>query len=213
MGKEMELLLPLLRDHRTVNLNGTTYHTGQLGGRDIIAVRSGIGKVNAALSTMNLIDTFHPGLVINTGVAGGTGPANVLDVVIPKAVGYHDVWCGPGTAPGQACGCPRVFKCPLPDKIVNMEGVRRGTLASGDIFVSEVGQVEHILGLYPDATAVDMESAAIAQTCYIKAVPFVAIRVISDTPGKEDNIAQYANFWNDAPKRTFETLIHLLERL
>ena len=66
---------------------------------------------------------------------------------------------------------------------------------------------------HPDAVAVDMESAAIAQVCHIKNVPFVCIRVISDTPGGDDNIAQYENFWTDAPKSTFDTLIHLLRRL
>ena len=67
--------------------------------------------------------------------------------------------------------------------------------------------------MYPDAVAVDMESAAIAQVCHMKGVPFVAIRVISDTPGKADNFAQYVNFWEDAPERTFGTLTDLLRLL
>lgn len=213
MSKEFNLLLPLMSDHRTTAINDITYHTGTIAGREVVAVRSGIGKVNAAVSTLTLIDTFHPSLIINTGVAGGTGPADVLDVVIPEHIGYHDVWCGPDTIPGQAAGCPPTFDCPLPAGLVAQLGVRRGTLASGDVFVDQPAQVEHILHLYPDAMAVDMESGAIAQICHMKGVPFVAIRVISDTPGKADNFAQYVNFWDDAPERTFATLTDLLRIL
>ena len=64
--------------------------------------------------------------------------------------------------------------------------------------------------MYPDALAVDMESAAIAQVCYLKNVPFICMRVISDTPGGDDNISQYENFWADAPRHTFEALKALL---
>lgn len=210
MSKEMDLLIPLLDGHSTVTVNDIIYHTGTIAGREIIAVQSGIGKVNAAIATLTLIDTFHPALVINTGVAGGTGAAKVLDVVIPSGIGYHDVWCGPDTEWGQAAGCPRLFECPLPPEMVDAVGARRGVLASGDIFVSKPAEVAHILDLYPDAVAVDMESAAIAQVCHLKSVPFVAIRVISDTPGSDDNLSQYNNFWETAPERTFGTLTHLL---
>lgn len=214
MSKEMKLLIPLLENHATVNVNGIEYHTGTIAGREIVAVQSGIGKVNAAVSTLTLIETFHPALVINTGVAGGTGRTNVLDVVIPDSIGYHDVWCGPDTEPGQAAGCPRLFENPLPAGLVESLGARRGVLASGDIFVTTPAQVEHILDLYPEAVAVDMESGAIAQVCYIKSVPFVAIRVISDTPGRhDDNASQYTDFWSAAPERTFEILTRLLEAI
>lgn len=213
MDKELNLLLPLFSDHSTITINETTFHTGRIQGHEIVAIRSGIGKVNAAIATLTLIDNFHPSLVVNTGVAGGTGVARILDVVIPKRIAYHDVWCGPGTVPGQAAGCPLFFECPLPDSLVERIGAMRGTLASGDIFVSKKEEVDHILSLYPDAVACDMESAAIAQVCNLKNVPFVCIRVISDTPGAENNIEQYDHFWEDAPKETFDTLIHLLREL
>ena len=92
-------------------------------------------------------------------------------------------------------------------------GAHGGLLASGDIFVSKAEDVERIKALYPDAVACDMESAAIAQVCHLKNVPFVCVRVISDTPGDDDNIAQYANFWDDAPKSTFDIVLSLLKKL
>ena len=118
MQKELDLLLPLIEHRSAVSANDYTFYTGSIGGRDIVAVKSGIGKVNAAVATLTLIDTFHPSLVINTGVAGGTGAASVLDVVIPSRIAYHDVWCGPGTKWGEAAGCPAYFECPLPASLV-----------------------------------------------------------------------------------------------
>lgn len=214
MGKELRLLLPLLEDAGTVTANDITFHTGRIGSHDIVAMQCGIGKVNAAVGTLTLIDTFHPSVVINSGVAGGTGAAGILDVVIADEVAYHDVWCGPGTVPGEAAGCPPRFRCALPARCADsIEGARRGLVVSGDIFVSRPEEVRHILGLYPDAVAVDMESAAIAQVCFLKNVPFICVRVISDTPGGADNISQYENFWEDAPAHTFSTLRSILNML
>ena len=214
MSKELALLLPLIKDGSTVKANGMTFHTGNIGSHEVIATECGIGKVNAAIGTLTLIECFHPDIVINTGVAGGTGSrASILDVVIADRVAYHDVWCGPGTIAGQAAGCPSTFDCPLPDEIFKDMDIKCGLVASGDIFISRAEEVKKIRSLYPDAMAVDMESAAIAHVCYLKGVPFVCIRVIIDTPGSADNIAQYENFWTDAPAHTFATLTTLLDRL
>lgn len=214
MGKELDLLLHLLENHSEVVANDITFHVGTIGTREIVAMQCGIGKVNAAVGTLTMIENFHPALIINTGVAGGTGAADILDVVVASQVAYHDVWCGPGTTPGQAAGCPARFDCALPEKYASrIPGAKFGPIISGDIFVSRPDEVRHILGLYPDALAVDMESAAIAQVCHIKHVPFICLRVISDTPGGTDNISQYENFWTDAPRHTFEALNTLLELL
>lgn len=214
MSKELALLLPMISDHSVVKVNGMDFHTGRIGSHEVVATECGIGKVNAAVGSLTLIETFHPALVINTGVAGGTGRgAGILDVVIADKVGYHDVWCGPGTVPGQAAGCPLTFDCPLTEDFFDGLGVKRGMVASGDFFVSRKEEVDHILEVCPDAVAVDMESASIAHVCWLKTVPFLCIRVISDTPGSADNIAQYENFWSDAPAQTFATLTSVLERL
>ena len=96
MSKELALLIPMISDHSTVTVNGIVFHTGRIGDHSVIASECGIGKVNAAIGTMTVIDTFHPDMVINTGVAGGTGRrAGILDTVITDRIAYHDVWCGP----------------------------------------------------------------------------------------------------------------------
>lgn len=218
MQKELDLLLPLLESPSASTINGFTFHCGQIGTAEIIAMKCGIGKVNAALGTMTLIDRFEPQLIINTGVAGGTGGnAGVLDIVVGDRIAYHDVWCGPGTQWGDAAGCPRFFH--TAESVNSLpclhEGdtVKHGLIASGDIFVSDPDVVARIRELYPDVDAVDMESAAIAQTCYLREMPFACIRVISDTPGSDDNIAQYNNFWEDAPRHTFDMLRQIINEL
>ncbi len=217
MDKELALLRPHIENESVVEANGFTYYCGRMGGREVIVGKCGIGKVNAAVGALTLIDTFHPALVVNTGVAGGTGagnpPAQVLDIVLASEIAYHDVWCGPGTERGQAAGYPARFECPLPAEVRSRLGAREGLLASGDIFVDDPADLRRILALYPDAIAVDMESAAIAQVCALKDVPFVCLRVVSDTPGEGGNMAAYTDFWTAAPTRTFESVERLLELL
>lgn len=217
MDKELALLRPHLEGESTLETNGFTYYCGRMGGRDVVVGKCGIGKVNAAIGALSLVDTFHPSMVINTGVAGGTGagnpPAEVLDLVLASEIAYHDVWCGPGTERGQAAGYPARFECPLPADIRAALGAKGGLLASGDIFVDDPSDLKRILSLYPEAVAVDMESAAIAQVCALKDVPFVCLRVVSDTPGEGGNMAAYNNFWTDAPARTFASVVKLLELL
>lgn len=217
MGKELKLLLPLLENPATVQHENYTFHCGSMGNNTIAVMQCGIGKVNAALGTAALIDYFKPDLIINTGVAGGTGQAGILDVVIGTQVAYHDVWCGPGTVPGHAADCPATFpahpRCLEITRSFNDPTVKHGLIASGDIFVSRQEETERIISLYPGVLAVDMESAAIAHTCHLKDVPFLSMRVVSDTPGAADNISQYENFWEDAPRHTFTYLKRLLEQL
>lgn len=218
MEKELKLLLPLLNNARDTIIDGVTFHLGDIGGHSVVAMKSGIGKVNAAISTKEMIIQFAPELIINTGVAGGTGSdAGILDVVVGTEIAYHDVWCGPGTEPGQASRCPARFSSEsslltLPS-IASGKRIRHGLIASGDIFVSHPEDIRRILSLYPEAKAVDMESAAIAHTCYLSDTPFFCLRVVSDTPGQSDNIAQYDDFWDDAPRQTFDILTRMLNEI
>lgn len=218
MGKELDLLLPLMENASELQINGFTFYCGNIGRAEIVAMKCGIGKVNAALGTFVMIENFTPKLIINTGVAGGTGGnAGILDVVVGTRIAYHDVWCGPETEWGDAAGCPRFFHTAdfvnsLPC-IHEGDTVKHGLVCSGDIFVSRPEDVERIKNLYPDVDAVDMESGAVAQVCYLYNVPFACMRVISDTPGADDNIAQYENFWEEAPKHTFDMLRQVIHEL
>lgn len=211
MGKEVELLLPLLHNRTEHSLPHIHYHTGTIGPHEVAIMQCGIGKVNAALGTQALIHQFSPELIINSGVAGGTGSgANVLDVILATGVAYHDFYClcEPW---GQVPDCPPVF----PTFPLNLpSGVIPGLIVSGDLFVSTPQEVQTILSHFPKALAVDMESGAIAQTCFLNKVPFACLRVLSDTPGKhQDNASQYYDFWKAAPEKTFETLKSIISTI
>lgn len=220
MEKELRLLLPLI-DNVTVREldNGVTLHEGKIGRHDIAAVQCGIGKVNSAIVTYHLTEHFHPELVINTGVAGGADPSmHVLDLFVASAVAYHDTWCGPGTAYGAAHGFDQLLLpyLPLVEMAVTQlpaDKLKCGLICSGDKFITTAEEIREIKSHFPECLAVDMESASIAQVCTMSGIPFNIIRVISDTPGQEENISQYENFWTDAPVRTFEALKILLEKL
>jgi adenosylhomocysteine nucleosidase len=96
---------------------------------------------------------------------------------------------------------------------MQIPNMQHGLICSGDKFISTAEEVDEIKHHFQDALAVDMESATIAQVCTLRNVPFNILRVISDTPGAEENISQYENFWTDAPKEAFMNLRQILERL
>ena len=215
MGSELKMLLAEMSSVTEETANGTTYYKGNIGSRDIVAMQCGIGKVNAAVGALTLIKRYSPEAIINTGIAGGTGGgADILDVVVGTEVGYHDVWCGPGNAPGQVQGLPERFAGATAMFGITQDtpGVKLGLIASGDRFVSTPEELAALLATQPRAIACDMESGAIAQVCHLKQIPFLAIRVVSDTPGTENHLDQYLDFWNVAPSRTFGILRQLLSR-
>lgn len=212
MRKELDLLLPQLEERQQHTIDGTEFHVGRMGQNHVVAMQCGIGKVNAAIGAWSVIERFKPDAVINTGVAGGVGTA-VMDVVVGSRVAYHDVWCGPESQWGAVQGLPLYYEGDesLLARIQAGPKVKKGLICSGDCFIDTPAQVESIKAHFPDVMAVDMESGAIAQVCRIAGVPFLSVRVISDSPGAvADNTAQYEDFWSEAPRHTFHIIRDLL---
>ena len=217
MRKELDLLLPLLNDSEDSRMGGFEFHRGKMGRHDVMAMQCGIGKVNAAMGTLMLVNHFAPNYVINSGVAGGADlSVNVMDVVAGARVAYHDVWCGPESELGQVQGLPLYFEGAkrLLDLVPDRDDIHKGLICSGDQFIDKKEDVNRIKGNFPEALAVDMESGAIAQVCFLSKVPFLALRVISDSPGaSHDNTKQYLDFWSDAPQESFALLKDIISRL
>ena len=217
MRKELELLLPLLQDSEESRMGGLVFYCGKVGRHDVMVMQCGIGKVNAAMGALMLVNNFDPNYVINSGVAGGADTGvNVMDVVAGERVSYHDVWCGPESELGRVQGLPLYFDgaSRLLELLPERDDIHKGLICSGDQFIDKKEDVERIKGNFPDALAVDMESGAIAQVCYLCNVPFLALRVISDSPGaSHDNTKQYLDFWTDAPQETFMLLKDIIKRL
>ncbi len=199
----MEEEVVLLRDkieNQTVDvIAGCEYTSGLMNGVEVVLLRSGIGKVNAAMSTTILLDKYTPDFVINTGSAGGSDESlNVGDIVISTEVRHHDVDVTAFDYEyGQVPQLPPAF---LADEeliqvaekgAMELQDVQvvQGLIASGDTFVNELHVVENIRDKFKVVKAVEMEAAAIAQVCYQFSVPFVIIRSLSDIAGKESHIS------------------------
>lgn len=191
---------------------------------DVLVQKCGIGKVNAALGAQRMINEFHPDCIISSGCAGGNGDdINVQDIIVSKELCYHDVYCGKAiddsTVYGQVQGLPARFQAD-PELLrkalsIGPSGVNlhQGLIVTGDWFVDSKDKMREIIGHFPEAKAVDMESCAIAQTCYINKVPFISFRVISDIPLRDTDASQYHNFWDTVAEHSFQTTRAFVESL
>lgn len=224
MQKELALMHQLMEKYgstQEIDHEFLTAYEGKVGSNDVILMQCGIGKVNAALRTYALIETYHPDIVVNSGVAGGLDESmGIGSVLVANGVAYHDVWCGPGTEYGAADGFPQILTPAVAAmdlmSAINAEqdcGWHFGLICSGDKFISTPDEVQEIKSHFPHGLACDMESAAIAQTCSMCGVPFMVVRVLSDRPGGGENISEYQNFWNEAPRLTFKAVASLVENL
>ncbi|EIT85278.1 5'-methylthioadenosine/S-adenosylhomocysteine nucleosidase [Fictibacillus macauensis ZFHKF-1] len=222
MEEEVVILREKLSNREDVTMAGCEFYSGQLDGLDIILLKSGIGKVNAAIATTLLIERYQPDYIINTGSAGGFhSTLNVGDVVISTEVRHHDV---DATIFGYEYGqVPQMPACYMPhetlvaiaeksaEKVSGIQ-VAKGLIASGDSFMSDHERVEFIKSKLAGLYAAEMEAAAIAQTAHQFDVPFVIIRSLSDIAGKDARIS-YDQFLETASKNSAELILLMLEEL
>ena len=141
-----------------------------------------------------------------------------MDVVVSQSIVYHDVWCGEGNAYGQIQGLPLYFRgndtlyqCAL--SIDTETAIHGGLICTGDKFITDSAELKAIKKEFPEGLAVDMESAAIAQICHLYKIPFISFRIISDTPGVEQHLEQYQNFWGEMADRSFHVTETFLRAL
>lgn len=190
MEEELQPLLGEMKAETTRTIAHMTFHEGYILDKKVVAVISGIGKVNSAICAQILITTFGATKVINVGVAGGVGDSIAPgDVVIADSLIQHDM---NATAFGYPHGqIPRMstfdFKCDaelieLAKKAI--EGSSNfnsfiGTIVTGDEFVANVDKIRWLKDSF-NALACEMEGGSIAQACYLNDTPCVVIRSISD---------------------------------
>ena len=223
----MEAEVALLRD----SLNGLETHrfgknfvvyTGQFAGKDIALCQSGIGKVNAAIATTLLKEHFAPDVVINTGSAGGIGgDLKVGDVVVGTHIMHHDVDVTAfGYQHGQVPQLPAAFTCDetlvaTAEKAActfQAARVMHGLIVSGDSFINSKAAIEQIHARLPQPLAVEMEAAAIAQTCYQLDTPFVVIRAISDSAEDSASVS-FEEFLEVAAKHSAQLVPQMIRAL
>ncbi|WP_022818711.1 5'-methylthioadenosine/adenosylhomocysteine nucleosidase [Fusobacterium russii] len=198
MHEEIVELKELMIDMKERKISNLTFFEGKLYGKDIVLMESGIGKVNAAISTTLLINEYKVEKIIFTGVAGAVNPEiNVTDIVIGTDLveSDMDVTAGGNYKLGEI---PRMknsyFK---PDsylfelaesvaiKLFGEKKVFSGRIISRDEFVASAEKVKKLNEIF-NAACVEMEGAAVAHVCEVLNVPFIVIRSISD---KADNDA------------------------
>lgn len=221
MEQEVILLRDQIQNRQTLQRAGCEIYTGQLHGVDVALLKSGIGKVAAALGTTLLLEHCRPDVVINTGSAGGLASSlKVGDIVVSSEVRYHDADVTAfGYEAGQMAGCPAAF---VADENLIVEAEQaiaklelnavRGLVVSGDAFINGAEPLARIRSTFPQAVAVEMEATAIGHVCHQFGVPFVVVRAISDVADQESHLS-FDEFLSVAAKQStlmVETLVQSL---
>lgn len=223
MEEEVKALADMMSNVETATVAGMVFKKGLLKGKDAVVVRSGIGKVNAAVCTQVLADRYGVDCVINTGVAGSLkNEINIGDIVISSDAVQHDM---DATGFGYEMGViPRmpVSVFPADRKLIDAAkaacaeavpeiGVFEGRVVSGDQFVTDKAVKKRISDTF-HAYCTEMEGAAIAQAAYLNKIPYLVIRAISD---KADDSASmdYGEFERKAIEHSVLLMENLVQRL
>ena len=221
MEEEILLLKSKMSNKKEWTEAKADFIEGQIGEVEVVLVRCGMGKVNAALTTTLLLAKHDIDLIVNTGSAGGIGAGlHVGDVVIASEIAYHDVDATVfGYSIGQVPQMPARYianqgtieKTITAAKKTGLTPVK-GLIVTSDSFIASQAQTDVILSNFPDALASEMEGAAIAQVCYQFDVPFVIIRAMSDVADEEAGVS-FDEFIIEAGKKSAEMVLELIASL
>ena len=224
MDNEIALLLKQADIDHVDHIGDMDFHVGELCGKQVVIVKSGIGKVRAAAGIAAMLDTYNLSKVFFTGIAGGVGDeTKVLDVVVATDLVQHDYgqitndgfeWYeGYGGDHGYYSCDPDLVRLAYDSavRVLGEEHVFKGTIATGDQFVASE---EYVKVLQNDfhAIACEMEGAAIAVVCSEYEMPFVVIRAMSD---KADGLAHesYENMADKAADNSSRIIVKMLESI
>lgn len=223
MEDEIAIILAAMKSKKETQKAGMTFFEGIIGKTDAVVVRSGVGKVNAAVCTQILCDCFNITHLINSGIAGSlNNDINIGDVVVSTDAVEHDVDAVTfGYAPGQVPGTKkaafdadenlrRIITQTIRDTIPDIS-VFEGRVATGDQFISQRAVKDRIRDTY-GAICCEMEGAAIAHAAVVNSIPFVIVRYISD---KADESAQmsYPEFEAEAARHSARLILSVLENM
>ncbi|MBC2580642.1 5'-methylthioadenosine/adenosylhomocysteine nucleosidase [Clostridium sp. DJ247] len=222
MDEELAILLKDMEIESTKVKANMNFNYGKVYNQNVVVVRSGIGKVNAAVCTQILVDDFNVDKVINVGIAGGIGKdVYPGDIVVADSLVQHDM---DTSALGDEIGqIPRLdtydFKCEI--SLVNRakaacENIEEhksfvGRIVTGDQFICNTEKIKWLNEKF-SALACEMEGGSIAQVCYLNSIPFVVIRSISDNANNGAHM-DYEKFAPIAIKNSTEILKDMLTNM
>lgn len=223
MDEEVAKLKECIEDVEIKTFASMEFYKGRISEKEIVIVRSGIGKVNAAVCAQILVDQYHVSAIINTGIAGSlNADINIGDIVLSKNALQHDV---DAVAFGYDLAVIPRMETSIFDGDENLIKIAKevckeklndinvfvGRVVSGDQFISEKAKKEWLIENF-NADCTEMEGAAIAQTAYLNHIPFLIIRAISD---KADDSAHmdYPEFESMAIKNSVLILKSIIEKI
>ncbi len=197
MDIELEKIKSNMQSISTETISGNEFVCGTLWGLPAVAAVCGVGKVNAAICTQAMIMRYEPRFIINSGVAGGLDPElHICDAVIADSVIQHDMDTSPLGDPVGFISGINLIEIPadshLSETLFNASkdaGVSStiGKIVSGDQFINSADKKQYLRKTF-DATACEMEAAAIGHTCYKNDVPFAILRSISDNADDDSSM-------------------------
>ncbi len=197
-----------------------TFYVGKIKNHNVVIVKSGIGKVNASITTTILIERFNVRLIINTGVAGGLEPLNVGDIIIASGIAYFDVSLTEiDDVPYGKMGQDPLLVVTKDDYVNKAKKVFDrlvykyfvGNLVSGDKFVTKLRDLAKIKKQVKDILGVEMEGMAIALTAFKFNRDFISIRGISDIIESSNQSKSYRDVVKDVAAKTSEFVLAFLE--
>lgn len=216
--EEVTMLRDQLADKHEQNIEGMRFTTGKLNGTKVVISATGIGKVNAAMTTTLTIEHFRPNEVIFTGIAGGINPQLTPgDIVIAEKTAQHDLGMLTPTglenegAPNPVDGRQNPVFFPADERLLRLAQraseklelekmktsteqrhprILKGVVVTGDVFLASTARAVQLRERL-NADAIEMEGAAVAQICYQYKIPCIVIRGISDMAG--ENSLENAN--------------------
>lgn len=223
MEVEVQRLKEMMDVRQTHNIASMEFCEGELLGKEVVVVRSGIGKVNAGVCAQILISVFGVSMIMNTGIAGGIADCvDIGDLVISGDVLHHDM---DATGFGYELGVIPQMKCStfvaneelvslakeICSEVMPEVATHVGRVVTGDQFISGKEKKQWLSETY-GAYCAEMEGAAIAQVAYLNDLPFVIVRAISD---KADNTAcnDYPQFEKEAAGHAVAMVTGMLKRL
>lgn len=219
MPEEMANLEAAMENLEIKSIKHIDFHVGTIAGQEVVVVESGIGKVQAGLTTALLITNFDVDVIINSGSAGAIEAGlKIGDVVVATETAYHDVDATVfGYAYGQVPQQPARFvaDASLVDQIMmaaTTTGLHTvtGLIVTSDSFVASSEQVATIKQHFPDVSAAEMEGAAIAQVAHQFGVPYAVVRAMSDNADGDAGVI-FDEFIVQAGKQSADMLIALFK--
>ncbi len=222
VDKELLLYFHEMTIEKTDIFGDKTFYIGKLKNHDVVIAKSGIGKVNSAITATIMIMQYDVKMIINTGVAGGLSPVKTGDIILAEGIAYFDVSLTEidDVPYGQMGDDPLLVK--TDEKLYNRSKkifeelgyeCKSGNLVSGDKFVTRKKEIRKIMKHVDNILGIEMEGMSIALTAYKFKVPFISIRGISDIIDSANQGDTYRNVVQEVAEKTTHFVFKFLEGL